>query len=88
MTGCRQKVAERFGGFVSNSYICGRINTILSYLSVFTQNRRYWIMTTMTLHITNSGIIDKIQRFVAELSGVEITDHRILENMGVGSRKN
>ena len=45
-------------------------------------------MTTMTLHITNSGIIDKIQRFVAELSGVEITDHRILENTGVGSRKN
>ena len=45
-------------------------------------------MTTMTLHITNSGIIDKIQRFVAELSGGEITDHRILENMGVGSRKN
>ena len=31
-------------------------------------------MTTMTLHITNSGIIDKIQRFVAELSGVEITE--------------
>ena len=80
--------SERFGGFVSNPYICGSINTILSCLSVFTQNRRYWIMTTMTLHITNSGIIDKIQQFVAELSGVEITDHRILENMGVGSRKN
>ena len=31
-------------------------------------------MTTMTLHITNSGLIDKIQRYVAELSGVEITE--------------
>ena len=52
------------------------------------ESQGFSFFTVVKISTTNSGIIDKIQRFVAELSGVEITDHRILENMGVGSRKN